>query len=776
MTRDDQARRVPTKSVTLLAAILACFGLAALAPVLVQRWRRGAAWVLALLPAGLTLFLASQLPGAATDPTHLSLPWIPQLNLTLSLRADALSLLFALLISGVGTLVVIYAGAYLADHRDLGRFFGWLLFFMGAMLGVALADNLLVLYIFWELTSISSFFLIGFDHENETARAAARQALVVTTGGGLAMLAGFLLLGQAAGTLELTALLSQGPAVRASPQYLPALALILLGAFTKSAQFPFHFWLPEAMQAPTPVSAYLHSATMVKAGVYLLARLSPLLAGTPAWTWAVGGVGLVTLLVGGLLALGQTDLKRLLAYSTIAALGLMVGLLGLGGAEAVTAAVVFLLGHALYKGALFLVAGVLDHETGSRDVRQLSGLWRALPAVAVSAFLAALSFAGVPPLVGFIGKELAYETALHVSPWVTAAVVAGGSLFVFAAVSAGVGPFWGRQAIVPHVPTHRPPLGLWLGPAVLGGLGLVLGVAPGVAAGPLLSPAVAAATGQPAHVALALWHGLTPALGLSGLSLAVGAGLYLLREPVRRVFARAAWPWGPAWAFQSAAAILLRLARGQTRLLQSGYLRHYLLIIFVTTTGLTTLTLAWFGGFQWPGIQLDVRFYEVALIGLIAVGTLIAITSRSRLGAVAGLGLAGYGVSLIFLVFGAPDLAMTQFLVESLTVILFVLVLYHLPGFTQLSSRRARLRDALVALLSGGLMTALVLSVAGLNWYPSISGYFAENALALGHGRNVVNVLLVDFRGFDTLGEITVLSIAALGVYALLKLGQEPDK
>jgi multicomponent Na+:H+ antiporter subunit A len=761
----------------LAIAVLSGFGLALAAPAL-ARWGRGlAGWLLAALPLALTLYFGSLLPQAASGaPPTAAWAWAPDLGLQFSFWADGLGLLFALLISGVGALVTIYAGGYLKGHPALGRFYAWLLIFMGAMLGVALADNVLVLFVFWELTSLSSFMLIGFDHEREAARAAALQALLVTGAGGLALLAGLLLLGQAGGSLELSALLARGEALRTSPLYLPALGLILIGAFTKSAQFPFHFWLPNAMEAPTPVSAYLHSATMVKAGVYLLARLGPALGGTEAWTYAVGGGGLVTMLVGGYLALAQTDLKRLLAYSTVSALGMLVLLIGLGAPLAVEAAVVLLLAHALYKGALFLVAGALDHETGTREVTRLSGLWRKMPLVGAAAGLAALSMAGLPPLFGFISKELTYEAALHSGPWLTAAVVAASLSFVFVAGVVGVGPFVGRIARTPK-PPHEAPLSLWLGPAVLAGLGLVVGLFPALVSGLLLSPAASAAAGETMNLKLALWHGFNPAFGLSVVTVAVGVGLYAIRGRVRSGVARLAWPWGPAAGYDFALEGVNVLARWQTRLLQSGYLRAYLMVIVLATTGLALFTLLGQRGLHWPTNVLDLRFYEVVLAALILAAAFYATVSRSRLGAVASLGAAGYGVALIYLLFGAPDLAMTQFLIESLTVILFVLVFYHLPHFTQLSRPHARVRDLAVALLAGGLMTLLVLSAVGTRLYPSLAAYFAENALTLAHGRNVVNVILVDFRGLDTLGEITVLGVAGVGVYALLKLrpGKDDD-
>jgi multicomponent Na+:H+ antiporter subunit A len=753
----------------LIIAVLSSFGLAMTAPYLSRRLGAMTGWILALLPAALTLYFASLLPFAIDDPAVYSVPWVPQLGLLFSLRADGLSLLFAILISGIGALVFVYAGGYLKGNPKIGQFYAWLSLFMGAMLGVALADNVLLLFVFWELTSISSYMLIGFEHDRAAARSAALQAFLVTGAGGLALMAGLLLLGQAAGTFELSALLKQGEVLQNSPFYVPAVLLILLGAFTKSAQFPFHFWLPNAMQAPTPVSAYLHSATMVKAGIYLLARLGPALYGTDLWFYVVGGTGLVTMLIGGYLALLQKDLKRLLAYSTISALGLLTLLIGLGSPHALEAAIVLMLAHGLYKGALFLVAGILDHETGTRDITQLGGLYSKMKYTATAGGIAALSMAGLPPLFGFISKELSYAVALESGTWLTVAIVLGGLFFVFVAGAVGVGPFWGKRTETPK-PPHEAPASMWLGPLILSALSLFVGIFPVSVSGTLVSSAASAAIGVRTSVKLALWHGVNTALILSLVTVIVGIALFAARTPLQAGLSRLAWPWGPSFFYDRAIDGLNALARGQTRLLQSGYLRYYLFTIVFVATGLAIFTLLTRGGWHWPEDVIDIRFYEAALAVLILSAAFVATISQSRLGAVASLGAAGYGVALIYLLFGAPDLAMTQFLIESLTVILFVLAFYHLPHFTQLSSTRSRLRDVSIALLSGGLMTLLVLSAVGVQFHPTISGYFVENALPLAHGRNIVNVILVDFRGLDTMGEITVLSVTAIGVYALLKL------
>jgi multicomponent Na+:H+ antiporter subunit A len=767
----------------LLLAILAGFLGAMLAPALVRRLGGASGWVLALLPATLTVYFASLLPYAtAGTPLAASYPWVPDLGVQLSFRADGLNLLFALLVSGVGTLVVCYAGGYLKGHAQLGRFYAWLLAFMAAMLGVALADDLLLLFVFWELTSVSSYALIGFEHEREEARASALQALLVTGSGGLALLAGLILLGMAGGTTQISALLASRSAIQAHPLYVPALALILIGAFTKSAQFPFHFWLPNAMEAPTPVSAYLHSATMVKAGVYLLARLQPALGGTELWSTVVGGVGAMTMLVGGVLALGQTDLKRLLAYSTVSALGMLTMLIGLGTELSLQAAVVMLLAHALYKGALFLVAGAVDHETGTRDVTQLGGLAHAMPIIAVAAGLAAISMAGMAPFFGFIAKELTYEAALGSGLGVTAVMFCGSVLFVFIAGVVGFGPFWGARRQTPHTP-HEAPFSLWFGPLLLAGAGVIIGLAPALLTDALLIPAVSATVGRPRSFHLALWHGITTSLVLSAFTLMAGIGLYLQRHRLRLQVARLPLNRGPSDLYTQALAALNGSASRLTGVVQSGYVRYYLLTIVLTAIGLIGMGLSrgetdvwWLPG-NIPGLAtLDASFYELGLAGLIVLATLTAITSRSSLSAVAAMGIVGYGVALIYLLFGAPDLAMTQFLVESLTVILFVLAFYHLPDLAVLSSPAARWRDALIALGAGGLMTALVLLSVDIQLHPSISQFFVDMALPLGHGRNIVNVILVDFRALDTLGEITVLGIAAVGVYALLKFPNRKAK
>lgn len=752
------------------------FALALLAPLLHRVARSATGWLLALAPAGLTV--AFGLTGSALaegERRVTTAQWSHELGVNLSFALDGLSLTFALLICGIGALVLVYAGGYLAGNAQLGRFYAFLLLFMGAMLGLVLADNILTLFIFWELTSISSFLLIGFTHERPESRAAARQALLITGGGGLALLVGLIMLGIAGGSFELSELLAGGDALRAHPLYGAILALVLTGAFTKSAQFPFHFWLPSAMEAPTPVSAYLHSATMVKAGIYLLARLSPLLGGTVAWNVLVSGFGATTMLVGGLLALHQTDLKRILAYTTVSALGTLTLLLGLGGEAAVTAAMAFLLAHALYKGALFMVAGAIDHETGTRNVERLGGLRRAMPLTAGVAILAAVSLSGFGPVLSFIAKELLFEAVIDVEmvgPALGVAAMLASALFVTEALIVAVRPFFGAPQATPRTP-HEPPPSMWLGPAALSVAGLVTGLLPG-----LVVPAVAAASSailsRPAEVELYLWHGFNLALGMTAASVLVGIALYGAWSALRRSTSwveRVLGFW-PSDAYRLSLDGINRLARGVTRVLQSGYLRQYMFVILLTTVGFVGATMLLKHGQPLALPWSELRFYEATLAALMLLAALYVLFAPGRLSAVAALGVVGYGVALIYILYGAPDLAMTQILVETLTVLLFVLAFHHLPRFQNISRPLGRLRDALIALGVGGLMTALVLATSVTPPASRLADFFAEKSKPVAHGSNIVNVILVDFRGLDTLGEVTVLATAAFGVYALLKLGR----
>jgi len=761
-------------------AVLACFALAAVAPLVART--RYAGWLLALLPAGLTVYFLSLAPQVLDGETiGESFDWVPSLGLSATFAVDGLSLLFALLICGIGALVLIYASGYLRGHPQLPRFYVVVLLFMGAMLGIVVSDNLLLLYVFWGLTSITSYLLIGFDHESAEARSSALQALLVTVAGELALLGGFVLLGQVGGTFQISALFGDGPAIRADPLYLPILGLVLFGALTKSAQFPFHFWLPNAMAAPAPVSAYLHSATMVKAGIFLLARLTPVLGDDQAWTIALVASGGLTLLLGAWLAYGLSEIKRVLAYSTVAALGLMTLLLGVGGDLAVTAALAFLLGHALYKGALFLFAGAAYHEAGIAHTPALAGLRRAMPLSAAAALLAGLSMAGVLPFFGFISKELAFESLLDdvaglAGLLLLIVAVAANSLLVVVAIRVGIRPMLGApESGGSGGDTRREaPASLWLGPVLLATLGLTSGLVPGLLVAPLITSAAGSVVQQQVDIGINLWHGLTPVLGLSLLTFLAGVGLYAWRAPLRRFTTRLdiGPRIGPERIYAVALNGLQRLAVAQTNLLQNGYLRHYLLVILATASALVGVGLVRAGGVDLGGGRLELRATEVGLVGLILLAALVAVRSTSRLGTVAALGVAGFGVALVYLTFGAPDLAMTQVLIETMTVIVFVLVLYHLPGYGR-ERPHGRLRDAAVSVVFGGLMTVLVLATLTDEVRETISQFFLDNAVSGAHGRNVVNVILVDFRALDTMGEIAVLALAGLGVLVLLRIHAE---
>ena len=759
----------------ILAAVVSIFILALAAPGL-HRWlphRSG--WVLSILPLTLTVFFAFKIPqiNAGLVVTEYY-DWVPSLGATLSIYLDGLSLVFALLICGVGTLIVIYSGGYLCGHPHLGRFYTFLLFFMASMLGVVLAGNLISLFVFWELTSISSYFLIGFDHQRESARTAALQALLVTGIGGLALLAGVLFMSWVGGSLEIKDLLTRGDMIRGHGLYLPILILVFLGAFTKSAQVPFHFWLPSAMEGPAPVSAFLHSVTMVKAGVYLLLRLSPILGGTEAWQFSLTLVGAATMITGAFMALVQTDFKLLLAYSTVNALGTLVFLTGLGTPLSIQAAMVFLVVHALYKGSLFLSAGVVDHETASRDLSRLKGLSRRMPMITGAAVLAAVSMAGLPPLLGFVGKELIYESILAASGlrWLlgSVAVLANAVLLAAAAIMI-IRPFFAAADEPPKNP-QRVTLNLWLGPILPAVFGLILGLFPNLVTRSAVSGAVSAVMARPVSMHLALWHGFTPIIALSALTVICGVVIYRFHTRLRNLARRGAWlaARGPAAWYFWAVEKLKELAGWQTRVLQSGYLHHYVFTIVLTTLALVSFTLIKKGGFQISLRIGDIRLVEFVVAVLMLAAACVTVWVPSRLGAIVAMGVIGYGLALIFIDFGAPDLAMTQFLIETMTVILFVWVIFRLPKLTGASTRAQRMRNALVAIASGTLMSILVLVALSVQEGSRLAGFFAENSYILAHGRNIVNVIIVDFRGMDTLGEITVLSLAGVGVYTLLKL------
>ena len=758
-----------------LLALLPLIG--ALAPALAIRLGRNAAATAAgAVTLSALLTLAVMAPGVmAGDTVQASVPWIPALGMSASLFLDPLGLMFAGLILGIGLLVIIYARFYLAAADPMGRFFTYLLLFQGAMLGIVLSDNVLLLLVFWELTSLSSFLLIGFWRHSAEARQGARMALTITGGGGLALIGGLLILGDIAGSYDLTVILQQGEAIQASPLYLPALLLILGGCFTKSAQFPFHFWLPHAMAAPTPVSAYLHSATMVKAGVFMLARLWPVLAGTEAWFLIVATTGLVTMVFAAWVALFKDDLKGLLAYSTISHLGFLTMLFGIGTPMAALVGVFHILNHATFKAALFLNAGIVDHEAGTRDLKRLGGLFGLMPIAGTLALVAGLSMAGIPPLNGFISKEMMLEEAAHTvwlgQPWVFPVLATlGATLSVAYSLRYVVHVYFGPRRDDYPRPPHDPGIGLWGPPAVLTALVVAIGLAPALTAGALVDRVAAAVTnGAAPHVHLALWHGVTPALFMSVIAIAVGAAALAGHRGLARLFEAAPLPQAKA-LFEATVEQAAAAARRGVDALHNGSLQRAMAALIGTTVVVGFAGFLGAGGVA--GDRPAVPASPAAVIGWVALVTataLVVLNHRARYLSLIYIGIVGLIISLAFAHLSAPDLALTQISVEVVTILLMLLALNLLPKTTPAESRPLRrLRDGALAAVAG-------LGVGAAAWavmtrpLDSISGYFWDNAYSGGGGTNVVNVILVDFRGFDTFGEIIVLGIAALGIFALLE-------
>jgi multicomponent K+:H+ antiporter subunit A len=762
----------------ILALIVALPFLGALLPPLAERLGRTfCASVAALAPlAGLILLLTQTSAVFGGETLKLVVPWLPGFGLSFSLRLDGLGYLFALLILGIGLLVILYARYYLSKEEASGRFFAFLLLFMGAMLGVVLSENLLLMLVFWELTSLSSFLLIGFWGHRSDARKGSRMALAVTGGGGLALLAGVLLIGHIVGSFELSQVLAAGEQIRAHALYPLALALVLLGAFTKSAQFPFHFWLPHAMAAPTPVSAYLHSATMVKAGVFLLARLYPALSGSDLWFYLVSLSGLATLLIGAGMALFQHDLKGLLAYSTISHLGLITLLFGLDSPLSNVAAVFHIINHATFKASLFMAAGIIDHETGSRDMRLINGLWKYMPHTAVLAMVASLAMAGVPLLNGFLSKEMFFGETLQQDllgsfSWVVPAAATLAGVFSVAYSLRFVHDvfFNGEPATLAKFPPHEPPRYMKVPVEILVALCLLVGMLPGLTVAPLLAAAASASLGGVLpEYSLSIWHGFNLPLAMSVVALVGGVLVYVLRKPLFRWYA--GLPDTDAKeVFEQQVQRVTRAARGITGLLENGSLQRslsWLLGSALVAIAVYLAPLPQIAG-ERPLTPLD-GITGLGLVVLGLSGVLTAIFHRRRLIALMVLGVAGLLVALAFARFSAPDLALTQLVVEVVTLVLLILALYYLPSRTPGESSSLRgLRDFILA-CGFGVMVALLAYAVLTRPYDGIADFFLANAVSGGGGTNVVNVILVDFRGFDTLGEITVLAIAAVGIYAML--------
>ncbi|NSZ57002.1 putative monovalent cation/H+ antiporter subunit A [Agrobacterium tumefaciens] len=752
--------------------------LAALAaPALVKRFGHNAAWVLAIAPALAFVHFALMLPEiAAGGVVTGGYAWVPSFNLSFSWFIDGLSLTFALLITGIGLLIVLYAGGYMKGHPQQGRFLSFLLLFMGAMLGVVVSDSLLMLFVFWELTSITSFLLIGFDHERAASRRAALQALVVTGGGGLLLLAGLIFIWDISGITQLSMLVRGGDILRDSPFYLAALLLVLGGAFTKSAQFPFHFWLPNAMEAPTPVSAYLHSATMVKAGVYLLMRLNPVLGDTAAWQILLPFFGGLTMLTGALLAVRQTDLKLMLAYTTVSSLGLLVMLTGFGSDHAIEAAVLYLVAHSLFKGALFMVAGIIDHEAGTRDITKLGGLRKAMPITFAAALAAAISMAGLPPFFGFLAKEEIYYALAHGNPravlFAGIAILGNGLMFAVA-FAVGLKPFLGKPVKTPK-PAHEGPLLLWLGPALLALKGLTIALFSGIAHFYISTPMASAIAGEVRPVEISLIPHMGVPLGLSLLTIALGIVLYTQLSAVRSLMARTftALGAGPDRGFDVFIEMLVKVSFHVTRLIQPGRLEFYVTATFAVIAAVLLVPLFLYGELpSMPSWPRDMPVHELTFIAIAVAGLVAILTASSRLTAIIALGIQGFAVAVIFLLFGAPDLSFTQFMVETLSVVILTLVMTRLR--LSPSDHRGlgqKLLDSTIAIACGTGFALFLMRATQASFDNRLTDFYNTYSKVIAHGANVVNVIIVDFRGTDTLGEIAVVMITGLAILALIRI------
>jgi multicomponent K+:H+ antiporter subunit A len=748
-----------------------------LATVAARRGRNAAAWaVAAVTAAGLALALW-EAPGVFSGRLVIAhWEWLSGMGFNLSFRLDGLGLLFTLLILGIGLLIILYARYYLSPGDPIGKFYAQLMLFMAAMLGIVLSENLLLLFVFWELTSLSSFLLIGYWNHRSESRRGARMALAVTGGGGLAMLAGFLIIGNIAGSFELTAVLEARDAIHEHPLYLTALLLVLAGAFTKSAQFPFHFWLPEAMAAPTPVSAYLHSATMVKAGVFLLARLYPVLGDSTEFEYVVTTVGLVTLVFGAYVAVFSHDLKGLLAYSTISHLGLITFLLGLDSPLSAVAAVFHIINHATFKASLFMAAGIIDHECGTRDMRRLAGLWKFMPHTATLAMVAAASMAGVPLLNGFLSKEMFFAEAielhhLHVLGVVAPVAVTLGGVFSVAYSARFIHDvfFNGEPRGLERTP-HEPPRYMKVPVEILVVICIVVGLLPAHTVAPMLDVAAHDIFGAmlPPYD-IAIWHGFTMPLAMSGIAFGGGALMYWLLQRRYNLHLHAPAGLTARLLFQRAYDGFVAFAARFTAGLQNGSLQRYLAIFVAAIVALGAAPFLERGYHEGPENPTPANLLAVVVWLTTVLAALASVAlHRRRVTAVILVSVVGLAAALTFAYFSAPDLALTQLSVEVVTTVLLLLALVLLPQASPAESSPARkARDAALALAAGG-------GVAALAWaaltrpHETISWYFLERSVPGGGGSNVVNVILVDFRGFDTFGEIIVLGIAAVGVLALL--------
>ncbi|GGG88469.1 Na+/H+ antiporter subunit A [Staphylococcus pragensis] len=755
-------------------------------------------WFVLPIPVVLFIYFLSLISTTQSGNTVINtLNWMPHIGMNFDLYLDGLSLLFSLLITGIGSLVVLYSIGYLSKSEQLGNFYCYLLLFMGAMLGVVLSDNLIILYLFWELTSFSSFLLISFWREKQASIYGAQKSLIITVLGGLSLLGGFILISLAGNSLSLHHLLENVSEIQHSPIFILAMILIMLGAFTKSAQVPFYIWLPDAMEAPTPVSAYLHSATMVKAGLYLVARVTPLFAISQGWIWTITLVGLITLFWASLNATKQQDLKGILAFSTVSQLGMIMSMLGIGAVSyhfegsqsqlyvaAFTAAVFHLINHATFKGALFMVTGAIDHATGTRDVKKLGGLLTIMPISFTISVITALSMAGVPPFNGFLSKEKFLEAMIEVSHAHIFSLNTLGIIFPILAIVGSIFTFVYSIKFVLHVffgqhkpnalpkKAHEVSILMLISPSILAILVIVFGFAPGLLTQSIIEPATLAISNlSNTHAEFHMFHGITPAfistltIWIVGILLLLTFGYWirlLQAQPTKLTFNH--------W-YDSTGKWLPSTSAKMTNSYVNGYVRDSLVIIFGMLILMTIVTLFSVPfSFNFKDIN-TIHIYEIVILLILIAASFMVVFASSRLFSIIMLGVVGYSVSVLFVFFKAPDLALTQFVVESISTGLFLLCFYHLPNLNRYNEKPSfKMTNAIISIGVGLVVIVLGLIAYGNRHFTSIGEYYKAHVYDLAHGKNMVNVILVDFRGMDTLFESSVLGIAGLGVYTMIKL------
>jgi multicomponent Na+:H+ antiporter subunit A len=758
-------------------------------------------WFVMVIPVLLLIFFARyysvQQP---LEPVIHSVPWIPSLNIHFTIYLDSLSLLFVLLITGIGALVVFYSIFYMSKDREkLHLFYAYLMLFMGAMLGSVLSDNLLVLYAFWELTSVSSFLLIAFWYHRKRSRYGAQKSMFITMSGGFSMLLGFIILYVASGTFSIRELILLADQVSQHSLFIPAMVLILLGAFTKSAQFPFHIWLPDAMEAPTPISAYLHSATMVKAGVYLVARLTPIFGGHQEWFWTITIVGLITLLIGSLKAIRQSDLKALLAFSTISQIGLIMSLLGIGSmalnnqysgssllfAGATLAAIFHLINHSIFKGCLFMMIGILDHETGTRDIRRLGGLIHVMPVSFTLTMIGAFSMAGLPPFSGFLSKEMFFSGVLTTSRTMDSwfvfipiiAWVASIFTFVYCMIlifKVFIGPYQPKQ--LDRKP-HEAPLGMLISPMILAVLVVILFFFPNLIASSLLEPTVKAilpqafVNGEEWHVHISAWHGFNTELLMTLGIVILGTLLYKYLTKLLDFYDIIPLRFSLNQAYDNGLVAMERISGKIIRFYMTGSTTHYLSYTFVFLIVMAGGSLILQDAFILDlSNNAPIELYEYMLGFTMVAAAIYMVFTKSRLISIISVSVIGYIVSLFFVIFRAPDLALTQLVVETISTALFLLCFYFLPKVSKyVTPMKFRISNAIIAIGVGMTLTLIGLSTQGHHLFDSIAEYY-KDSYTLAGAKNMVNAILVDFRAFDTMLEIVVLFAAGVGIYTLIKL------